>query len=40
MTERIVADGILAITDNPWLVLAIVIISALTSWYQKRNQKD
>ena len=40
MTERIVADGILAITDNPWLVLAIVIISALTRWYQKRNQKD
>lgn len=32
--------GLLAITDNPYVVLAIVIISALTSWYQKRNKKD
>lgn len=33
-------SGLLAITDNPYVVLAIVIISALTSWYQKRNKKD
>ena len=35
-----VHGGLLAITDNPYVVLAIVIISALTSWYQKRNKKD
>ena len=30
---------IFAVTDNPYIVLAIVIISALTSWWQKRNKK-
>ena len=34
------ADGLLAITDNPWIVLAIVVISAITSWVQSRNKKD
>ena len=33
-------DGaLLAIMDNPYLVLAIVIISALSSWFQNRNKK-
>lgn len=34
-------DGpILAVIDNIWVMLAIVVISALSSWFQKRNQKD
>ncbi len=32
-------DAMFAITDNPYVVLAIVIISALTSWWQKRNKQ-
>lgn len=32
-------DVLLAVTDNPYVVLAIVIISALTSWWQKRNKQ-
>ena len=36
----LVHGGFLAITDNPYVVLAIVIISALTSWYQKRSKKN
>lgn len=35
-----VGDAIVAITDNPYVVLAIVIISALTSWWQKRNKQS
>ena len=39
ITDGVVPGGFLAITDNPYVVLAIVIISALTSWYQSRNKK-
>ena len=40
ITAGVVPGGFLAITDNPYVVLAIVIISALTSWYQSRNKKS
>lgn len=40
ITDGLVPGGFLAITDNPYVVLAIVIISALTSWYQSRNKKE
>lgn len=33
-------DTIFAAIDNIWVMLAIVVISALSSWFQKRNQKD
>ena len=40
-TSGVAADGgVLAITDNPWIVLAIVVISAITSWFQNRNKKS
>ncbi|MEQ2008692.1 MAG: hypothetical protein ABMA26_18085 [Limisphaerales bacterium] len=32
-------SGLFAVMDNPYLVLAIVIISALSSWFQSRNKK-
>lgn len=31
--------GLFAVMDNPYLVLAIVVISALSSWFQNRNKK-
>ena len=40
ITDGLVPGGFLAITDNPYVVLAIVSISALTSWYQSRNKKE
>lgn len=33
-------SGLLAVVDNIWVMLAIVIISAISSWLQKRNQKN
>lgn len=32
--------GFLAVIDNIWVMLAIVVISALSSWFQKRNEKN
>ncbi|MFA6546979.1 MAG: hypothetical protein WCS99_21360, partial [Limisphaerales bacterium] len=32
--------GLLAVIDNIWVMLAIVVISAISSWLQKRNQKN
>ncbi|NDA69030.1 MAG: hypothetical protein EBY09_20765, partial [Verrucomicrobia bacterium] len=32
-------DVMVAVTDNPYVVLAIVIISGLTTWWQKRNKQ-
>jgi hypothetical protein len=40
MSDGVVSGGFLAATDNIWVVLAIVVISAVSSWLQKRNQKD
>lgn len=40
ITGVVVSGGFLAAIDNIWVMLAIVVISALSSWFQKRNQKD
>ena len=40
ITDGVVLGGFLAAIDNIWVMLAIVVISALSSWFQKRNQKD
>jgi len=40
ITASVVPSGLLAVIDNIWVMLAIVVISALSSWFQKRNQKD
>lgn len=40
LPTEIAGGGLLAVTDNPWIVLAIVIISAITSWWQNRNKKE
>lgn len=33
------SGSLLAFTDNPWIILAIVVISAISSWVQSRNKK-
>ncbi len=40
ISDGVVFAGLLAAIDNIWVMLAIVVISALSSWFQKRNQKD
>ena len=40
ITDGVVSGGFFAAIDNIWVMLAIVVISALSSWFQKRNQKD
>ncbi len=36
----VVPGGFLAVIDNIWVMLAIVVISAISSWLQKRNEKN
>ena len=40
ITAIVVPSGLLAVIDNIWVMLAIVVISALSSGFQQRNQKD
>lgn len=40
LPTEIAGGGLFAFTDNPYVILAIVIISAITSWVQSRNKKD
>lgn len=35
-----VSQGFFAFTDNPWIILAVVVISAISSWVQSRNKKS
>lgn len=39
IAEVIVASGCFAAIDNIWVMLAIVVISAISSWLQNRNKK-
>jgi hypothetical protein len=39
MQEGLTISGLLGFTDNPYVILAIVIISAISSWLQNRNKK-
>jgi hypothetical protein len=39
LPTEIAGGGLFAFTDNPYVILAIVIISAITSWVQSRNKK-
>lgn len=39
MHEGLTISGLLGFTDNPYVILAIVIISAISSWLQSRNKK-
>lgn len=40
ITDGVALGGFFAAIDNIWVMLAIVVISALSSWFQKRNKKD
>lgn len=40
ITDGVVPGGLFAAIDNIWVMLAIVVISALSSWFQKRKQQD
>ncbi|MEN9572724.1 MAG: hypothetical protein RL514_579 [Verrucomicrobiota bacterium] len=41
ITDSVVPSGCFAVsTDNIWVMLAIVVISAISSWLQKRNEKN
>lgn len=40
ITESVVLGGFFAGIDNIWVMLAIVVISAISSWFQSRNKKD
>lgn len=40
ITDGVVPGGFLAAIDNIWVMLAIVVISAISSWLQKRNEKN
>ena len=40
ITDVIVSSGFFAAIDNIWVMLAIVVISAISSWLQSRNKKD
>ncbi|MFM8471832.1 MAG: hypothetical protein ACKODH_18035 [Limisphaerales bacterium] len=39
ITDGVARGDLFAVVDNIWVMLAIVVISALSSWFQKRNQK-
>ena len=40
ITDVIVSSGFLAAIDNIWVMLAVVVISAVSSWLQSRNKKE
>lgn len=33
-------NGLIAVVDNIWVMLAVVVISALSSWFQNRNKRQ
>lgn len=40
ITDGVVSSGFLAAIDNIWVMLAVVVISAISSWLQSRNKKE
>lgn len=40
ITESVVLGGFFAAIDNIWVMLAVVVISAISSWLQSRNKKE
>jgi len=40
ITDVAVSSGFFAALDNIWVMLAVVVISAISSWLQSRNKKE